>query len=133
MRLGRVAAAAAAVSALAAGAPSAVAQQTASVIYITKAYQTTMGNDRSAIAAVCAVDATGANAAQVSACFLRGADGSRYDLADHGSLPGTTNARVGATLNVPEQAYSICVQARVLMDSGYYETAVSCSPVDRIT
>ena len=70
-----------------------------------------------------------AAATSVTECYLEGADGTRYDAANVGAMPGPAAAYGDAVVAAPRQAYKVCVDALTFLTTGaLLEAPLACSP-----
>lgn len=77
----------------------------------------------------CVSAQTGAVGLGISDCYLLGLDkGGQYPVPSTGAKPGVADAQAGAVLNVPSQAYAVCVRSRALLaNTTFFETPLVCS------
>ncbi len=78
----------------------------------------------------CAAESTGAVGTGIIDCYLKGLfTGTIYRVGDADALPGTTDASVGARLEVTMEPFEVCVRSHVLLREGsqFYETPLSCA------
>ena len=81
----------------------------------------------------CSTRTEGAVAAAIGlkACYLRGANGQRFDAVLGGDAgPGTAYSEPGVVVNAPAQRYRVCVQTAGLWQAtgDLFETTLACSP-----
>ncbi len=99
-------------------------------------WQVNVGASASIAVACTAVAKPNALGTGITACYLRGANGARYDVSGTSSdaNTGPADATAGATLSVPAQEYEVCVKAHAYyQDMTYIQSDLSCSPVYRVT
>ena len=87
-------------------------------------------SEKTNISAECVAEATGASGTGIRQCYLLGRfTGSVYNIGDQDSLPGTTDASVGAKLEVLMEPFKVCIQSRILTreNSEFFETPLTCA------